>query len=76
MNPIGRWLQKRKVEREMADEMTAHLAEKIDQLRDEGHSEAEARAIAHRQFGNATLLLEDRLTPWKLCARSDSCRLS
>ena len=36
MNPVSRWLQKRRVEREMADEMATHLAEKIDQLCEEG----------------------------------------
>lgn len=37
MNPISRWLQRRRVEREMAGEIAEHLAEKINQLREEGH---------------------------------------
>ncbi len=64
MNPVSRWLQKRRIEREMADEMAEHLAEKIDQLREEGHSEAEARALARRQFGNTTLQQEDSRAAW------------
>ena len=64
MNPIARWLEKRRVEREIAAEMSEHLAEKIDQLRSEGHGEEEARAIAQRQFGNVTLQLEDSRSAW------------
>jgi predicted permease len=64
MNPISRWLQKRRVEHEMAEEMAEHLAEKIDQLRDEGHGEADARALARRQFGNTTLPQEDSRAAW------------
>ncbi len=64
MNPVSRWLQKRRVEREMAAEIAEHLAEKIDQLRDEGHSEEEARALARRQFGNTTLQQEDSRAAW------------
>jgi predicted permease len=64
MNPLSRWLQRRRVEREMAEEMAAHLAEKIDQLRDEGHPEEEARVLARRQFGNMTLQREDSRAAW------------
>jgi predicted permease len=64
MNPMSRWLQKRRVEREMAEEMATHLAEKIDQLREEGHSEEEARLLARRQFGNATLQQEESRAAW------------
>jgi predicted permease len=64
MNPVSRWLQKRRVEREMADEIAEHLAEKTDQLREEGHSEEEARALARRQFGNTTLQQEDSRAAW------------
>jgi hypothetical protein len=59
MNALSRWLQIRRVERELADEIAEHLAEKIDQLRDEGHSEDEARVLVRRQFGNTTLQQED-----------------
>ena len=64
MNPLSRWRERRRVEREMAAEMTGHLAEKIDQLRAEGHTEAEARVLALRQFGNTTLKVEDSRAAW------------
>jgi len=64
MNPVSRWLQKRRVEREMAGEIAEHLAEKIDQLRDEGYSDDEARALARRQFGNTALQQEDSRAAW------------
>lgn len=64
MNPVSRWLQKRRIERAIADEMAEHLAEKIDQLRDEGHSEEEARTLARRRFGNMTLQQEDSRAAW------------
>ncbi len=64
MNPLSSWLQKRRVEREMAAEMADHLAEKMDQLREEGHSDEEARVLARRQFGNATLQQEDSRAAW------------
>jgi putative ABC transport system permease protein len=64
VNPLSRWLQKRRLEREIADEMAEHLAEKIDRLRDEGHTEDEARALAYRQFGNLTLQHEDSRAAW------------
>ncbi len=64
MNPVSRWLQKRRVEREMAAEIAEHVAEKIEQLRDEGHGEEEARVLARRQFGNTTLQQEDSRAAW------------
>ncbi len=64
MNLVSRWLEQRRLERELAVEMAEHLAEKIDQLRDEGHSEVEARALAHRHFGNVTLQQEDSRAAW------------
>ena len=64
MNPVSRWLQKRRVEREMADEMAEHLSEKVEQLRAEGLSEGDARALARRQFGNTTLQQEDSRAAW------------
>lgn len=64
MNPLSRWLERRRVERELAAEMAEHVAEKIDRLREEGHSEREAIALASRQFGNLTLLREDSRAAW------------
>jgi hypothetical protein len=64
MNPVSKWLQKRRVEREIANEMAEHLAEKVEQLKEEGHSEEEACTLAHRQFGNMTLQQEDSRAAW------------
>lgn len=64
MNPVSRWLEKRRTDRELADEMAEHLAEKIEQLRDQGHGEEQARALALRQFGNTTLQQEDSRAAW------------
>lgn len=64
MNPISRWLERKRLDREMAGEMAEHLSEKIEQLRSEGHSEEDARSIALRQFGNVTLQLEDSRAAW------------
>ncbi len=64
MNPISRWLERKRVERDMADEMAAHIDERIEQLRDEGLSLEEARVKAHRQFGNVTLQKENSREAW------------
>lgn len=64
MNPLFRWLHKRRVERDLAAEMAEHLAEKIDQLREEGYGEREAIHLARGQFGNLTLLREDSRAAW------------
>jgi predicted permease len=74
MNPVSRWLQKRRVDREMADEIAGHLAEKIDQLREEGHSEEEARTLARRQFGNTAFQLEDCRAAWGWNAVEQFCQ--
>ena len=64
MNPISRWLERRRVERELADEMAAHVEERIEQLMDDGLSQEEARMRAQRQFGNVTLQKEKSREAW------------
>jgi putative ABC transport system permease protein len=64
MNPISRWLERRRVERDLADEMAAHLEERIEQLMDEGLSQEEARIRAQRQFGNVTSQKEKSREAW------------
>ena len=64
MNPFARWLAKGRLDRELADEIAEHLAEKIEHMRAEGHSEEEARALALRQFGNVTLQRESSRAEW------------
>ena len=47
------------------DEMRQHLDEKIADLMERGMSESEARGQALREFGNATLHLEDSREVWR-----------
>ena len=46
-------------EREMQDEMAAHLEQAVERLRHRGLSEAEARVAARREFGNVAYLQEE-----------------
>ncbi|HEY9141714.1 MAG TPA: ABC transporter permease [Bryobacteraceae bacterium] len=48
---IGR---RKRCDEDFAQEISAHLELETDRLREEGLSEAEARAAAHRAFGNVT----------------------
>jgi predicted permease len=64
MNPLSAWLRKRRVGRELAEEMAEHLAEKIEHLRGQGYSEDEACALTRRQFGNVALHQEDSRAAW------------
>ncbi len=64
MNPLARWWERRRLGREMAAEMAEHLAEKIEQLREDGLSDKDASGVARQQFGNATLILEDSRAAW------------
>ena len=64
MNPIRRWFERRRVDRDLADEMAAHIEEKIAHLREQGVSEAEARTRVRRQFGNLTLQREASREAW------------
>lgn len=47
-----------RISQSIDDELQFHLAERVDELRAQGLSEAEARNLAARQFGNATLYRE------------------
>jgi hypothetical protein len=58
MNRIGDLFRRRKLERDLADEMASHFEEKIDELVESGMSREEAVLAAKRRFGNSTLLLE------------------
>lgn len=64
MNPFSRWRQRRSVANDLADEMAEHLAEKIEDFRERGLGEDEARRIALREFGNAALFREDSRAAW------------
>ncbi|MEP6917183.1 MAG: ABC transporter permease, partial [Acidobacteriota bacterium] len=49
---------------DLADEVSAHLAESIDDLVESGVSETDARRRAHIEFGNRTLVVEDGRAVW------------
>ena len=64
MNPIARWFRKRDIESDLSAELSDHLAEMIDDLRDHGLSEEEARALANRRLGNTTMHIENSRSVW------------
>jgi macrolide transport system ATP-binding/permease protein len=68
MTPLFRkctwWLQRRRREAELREELQFHLAEEAGERRAEGRSEDEARWAARRDLGNATLLQEDTRSLW------------
>lgn len=54
----GTW-KRREVEARLDDELQFHLDMRTDELIAQGHTEAEARAMARRQLGNAAKLREE-----------------
>ena len=64
MKRLLRYFRARQFERDLAAELQAHLDEKTDELTDEGMRPDEARALALRQFGNRTRLLERCREKW------------
>jgi predicted permease len=58
------WLQRRRKEDELREELKFHLAEEAGERRADGLSEDEARWAAGRDLGNVTLLREDTRTLW------------
>jgi hypothetical protein len=57
-------LVRRRVDRELAQEVDAHLGEKIADLMDSGVPEQEARQKARREFGNVALYRQDSREVW------------
>src|SRR5581483_2561871 len=64
MKRIVRYFRAKRFEGDLADEMRAHLDEKIEELVDGGLGLEEARAIAPRQFGNRTQVAEVCREQW------------
>lgn len=58
------WLDRNARHRQLQDEMDLHLEALAKDFMDGGMSEADARAAAHRKFGNATLKGEDARATW------------
>ena len=58
------WLQRRRREQELHEELQFHLAEERDERHADGLPVNEATWAARRDLGNTTLLLEDARTLW------------
>ena len=58
------WLQRRRKEDELREELQFHLAEEAGERQADGLSEDQARWAARRDLGNVTLLQEDTRTLW------------
>ena len=68
MTPLFRklqwWLQRRRREDEVREELEFHLAEEMEQRRAGGLSADDAKSAAYCDLGNTTLLREDARTLW------------
>src|SRR5919107_6267433 len=65
MTWLGRLLHRRRLERDLAEEIRQHLAQREDELRAAGLTPDEARAAARRAFGNVTRFEEDGRAVWR-----------
>jgi len=62
---IWRWMAgRRRAEEDLAREIEANVAERADDLIDQGLSAADAQAQARREFGNRTLAIERSREVW------------
>ena len=62
---LWRLLARRRLERDLADEIAAHLGERADELVAEGLSRDEALVRARREFGNVTAIEERGRDVWR-----------
>ena len=67
MTWLRRLVARRQLERDLADEIDAHLAERADELVAEGLTRDEAHRRARREFGNVTAIEERGREVWRLC---------
>jgi hypothetical protein len=65
MNRLHRLFRRAEIDRDISDEIREHIAEKVDELVAGGMSLDEARARAHREFGNVTLIEEQARATWR-----------
>jgi predicted permease len=65
MNWLKRCFSRRSMYGDLANEIQAHLEERIDELTAGGMSKDEAAAQAHREFGNATIMEERGREVWQ-----------
>src|SRR5487761_162582 len=64
MNWIKQLFSRRRLDRDLSEEMREHLEEKIEELVASGMPAEEARFEAQRQFGNALRLREESRDVW------------
>jgi len=65
MASIRSWFGRRRFESALAEEIRAHLEQKVDDLVESGFSRAEAEARARREFGNVTSTQERSREVWQ-----------
>jgi macrolide transport system ATP-binding/permease protein len=58
------WLQRRRKEEELREELQFHLTAEIDERRGQGLSEREAVSAARRDLGNTAIVQEDARAVW------------
>jgi putative ABC transport system permease protein len=63
------WVQRRRKDEEIREELQVHLAEEIEERRTDGLSADEATRAARRDLGNTAVLREDARTLWSLQSR-------
>ena len=79
MTPLMKWWQqivgRGRADSELAQEIQAHIAERVDDLVERGMSSDEARRTALQEFGNPVRCLEDSravwLIPWLVSVGQD-----
>ena len=64
LRKLAWWTRRRQKEQELRDELQFHLDEETRERLEGGLTPAAARRAAHRDLGNATLVLEDTRTVW------------
>jgi predicted permease len=64
VNPLTRWRERRRAERELDDEMAAHILERTEQLIEQGQSPQDAARNARLQFGNIGAHREESGDAW------------
>jgi predicted permease len=64
MSGIGRWFERRRIERDLAIEMNGHIAEMAEDMIEAGQSPEQALQNARRKFGNVPLQMERSRDAW------------
>jgi uncharacterized protein YoaH (UPF0181 family) len=76
MNWLRQIFFRRRMTRELSEEMQQHLDERIEALIADGMPRAEAVHTGRRAFGNATLVEQRSREVWNQPVRSDRLRLN